>query len=101
MVKLVFYLLYCCAAIKSCGLSGIRFKAIPHRMFAVQVCHVAGHDEGKFVITFLQQTAQLKRLRGPETDPGRLTVDKSSAISSAYTVSVTEWRLRSAVLALI
>lgn len=32
MVKLVFYLLYCCAAIKSCGLSGILFKAIPHRM---------------------------------------------------------------------
>ena len=28
MVKLVFYLLYCCAAIKSCGLSGILFKAI-------------------------------------------------------------------------
>ena len=28
MVKLVFYLLYCCAAIKSCGLSGILFKAM-------------------------------------------------------------------------
>lgn len=28
IVKLVFYLLYCCAAIKSCGLSGILFKAM-------------------------------------------------------------------------
>ena len=67
----------------------------------MQVCHVAGHDESKFVINLLQQAAQFKGLGGPETDPGRLTVDKSSAISSAYTVSVTEWRLRSAVLALI
>lgn len=28
MVKLVFYLLYCCSAIKSCGLSCILFKAM-------------------------------------------------------------------------
>lgn len=76
MVKLVFYLLYCCAAIKSCGLLGILFKAIPHRMFAMQVCHVPDYDKGQFVAALLQQTAQLKRLREPETDPGRLTVDK-------------------------
>ena len=42
----------------------------------MQVCHVPGHDEGKFVITLLQQAAQFKGLGGAETDPGRLTVDK-------------------------
>ena len=42
----------------------------------MQVCHVPGYDKGQFVAALLQQTAQLKRLRGPETDPGRLTVDK-------------------------
>lgn len=76
MVKLVFYLLYCCAAIKSCGLSGILLKTVPYGVLAVQVCHVAGHDEGKFVITLLQQAAQFKGLGGAETDPGRLAVDK-------------------------
>ena len=42
----------------------------------MQVCHVAGHDEGKFVITLLQQAAQFKGLGGPENDSGRLAVDK-------------------------
>lgn len=42
----------------------------------MQVCHVPDYDKGQFVAALLQQTAQLKRLRGPETDPGRLTVDK-------------------------
>lgn len=42
----------------------------------MQVCHVPGYDKGQFVAALLQQTAQLKRLRGPETDPGRLAVDK-------------------------
>lgn len=42
----------------------------------MQVCHVASHDESKFVITLLQQAAQFKGLGGPETDPGRLAVDE-------------------------
>lgn len=42
----------------------------------MQVCHVPDYDKGQFVAALLQQTAQLKRLRGPETAPGRLTVDK-------------------------
>ena len=42
----------------------------------MQVCHVPGYDKGQFVAALLQQTAQLKRLRGAETDPGRLAVDK-------------------------
>ena len=42
----------------------------------MQICHVPGYDKGQFVTALLQQTAQLKRLGGAETDPGRLAVDK-------------------------
>lgn len=56
--------------------SNVLLKAVPYGVLAVQVCHVAGHDEGKFVITLLQQAAQFKGLGGAETDPGRLAVDK-------------------------
>lgn len=56
--------------------SNVLLKAVPYGVFAMQVCHVAGHDEGKFVITLLQQAAQFKGLGGPENDSGRLAVDK-------------------------